>query len=231
MSAYMQILIPMKNVKFVGNPVMDYLITHGFTDTGGDVWYSGVARRCKEMFGLPKYTSDNNAVEYGFNRAYDQMYINENTHKFIPLHEAIEGTNIFRYQYIDLNYLKYCYSYEEEKEDPITLNRKMQLQKLWDHPYVIKHQYSDGTEFRSIVGIQPDYDGKVCYVQATNEFRSYFMEYQMFYIGTDLKDVQTSLQRILNTDYEEAVNMYDYFVSAFSFYTEQGANPILKIRY
>ena len=57
------------------------------------------------------------------------------------------------------------------------------------------------------------------------------MEYQMFYIGTDLKDVQTSLQRILNTDYEEAVNMYNYFVSAFSFYTKQSANPILKIRY
>ena len=230
MSAYMQILIPMKNVKFVGNPVMDYLITHGFTDDG-NIWYSEVARRCKEMFGLPKYTSDANAVEYGFKRAYDQMYINENTHKFIPLHEAIEGTNIFRYQYIDLNYLKYFYSSEGEKDDPFVLNGNIQLQKLWNHPCVLKHQYSDGVEFRSIVGIQPEYDGKVCYVQATNESRSYFMEKMMFYIGTDLKDVENTLQRILNNNCKEAKDMYDYFVSAFSFYTEQGANPILKIQY
>lgn len=117
MSAYIQILLPIQHVKFVGNPVIDYLITHGFSDTD-DTWYTEVARRCKEMYGLPKYTSDDHAIEYGFDRAHDQMYINTNTNKFISLHEMIEGTNIFRYRCIDLNYLKYAYASDGVKDDP-----------------------------------------------------------------------------------------------------------------
>ena len=230
MSAYIQILLPIQHVKFVGNPVIDYLVTHGVTDTS-DTWYREVARRCKEMYGLPKYTSDDYAIDYGFDRAHDQMYINTNMNKFISLHEMIEGTNIFRYQCIDLNYLKYSYADGGVKDDPFIENGKLQIQKIWNHPCVVTRQYSDGTEFRSIVALQPEYNGFVCYKQGTFEFNDEFLNSQMFYIGTELKDIKESLRRILNMNCKEAVTMYDYFVSAFSFYTEQDANPILKVLY
>lgn len=228
MSACIKILIPMSNVMYVGNPVVDHFNKVVCKNAGdiSDTDYATIARYCKDMFGLPKFISDDEAIEYGLPRAENQMYLNTRTNKFIPVTEKIEGTEFHRYVDIDLVYLRDVYATAPFKE-----NGEIQLQKIWDHPCVFKHKFTISIEIRHIVAIQAEYNGRVCYIQGTNEFSDSFLDNKMIYIGTNLDDVKSSLTFILNPNNEKYEDTYNYLVSAFSFYTEQGANPILKITY
>lgn len=225
MSASIQIVIPIPNVIYIGNLVADYLFT---CDLKQDIDDSILARRCRELYGLPNI-SDDEAIRYGMDRSINQMYYNTRTKSFIPLNEPTSAPGIMHYTDIDLMYLDSLYMYfGKSEDDEFTKHAKAQIQKIWDQPYVISHTFQNGTQLRTIVAIQAEYEDTVCYAQGWF-FHDDFLNYQELYIGIDLKEVKEQLKKIILVDDSLGKKMYEYFINAFTFYTEQGSHPILKI--
>ena len=228
MSACMWILIPIPNVTYVGNLVADYLFMSDMNDQELDE--PMLARRCRELYGLPK-VSDEEAIKYGMDRSINHMYYNTRTKQFIPLNIPTSSMGIMHYTDIDLMYLNNIYTYYgKSEEDDFTKYTKTQIQKIWDHPYVVSHTFPDGTQLRTIVAIQAEFEGTVCYRQGWF-FHDDFLNFKELYIGVELEDVKEQLKNILLMDDSLGKETYDYFIRAFTFFSNQGSNPILKITY